>query len=279
MALPAQSDIEDLSFDRPEAWAMKYFTSIALFTGLGTPQARPSGTFEVGLEAGWVPRLSRAERTVGFNGQKAEDMNKTPAFGRLRATVWLPSAVALSVGIVPPLDVGGAEPSLLAVSVERPLFRRSAIRVGARAYGQIGDIAGDFTCDEATVAAGADPVRNPYGCQAVSEDEVDQRYVGMALSGALSRGAWEPYAALAVNYLDMKFQVAAEYSDIVDDTLLRASGFTFSSSVGLAYETVGGLRLAGEVFATPLSVRRPGSGTSGSEWLVNARGLVSYRVR
>ncbi|MEE8278611.1 MAG: hypothetical protein V3R89_07825, partial [Thermoanaerobaculia bacterium] len=58
---------EDLDFDRPESWAMKYFTSVTLFTGMGVPRRMEPGSVEVGLEAGWVPTLSDRERTVGFN--------------------------------------------------------------------------------------------------------------------------------------------------------------------------------------------------------------------
>jgi hypothetical protein len=277
--LRAQSDVEELAFDRPEAWAMKYFTSIALFTGLGVPRALDQGAMEFGLEGGWVPGLSAAERRVGFNGQKTEDMNKTPAFGRFRATFGLPSHVSFSLGFVPPLDIGGAEPSLFALAVGRPLWTGRDWRIGGRAYGQTGSILGDFTCDEETVAAGPDPVRNPYACEAVSEDEITQQYVGMEVSGGFRRGPWEPYAAVAVNYMDMEFQVSAEYSGTVDSSLLRASGFTVSSSVGVAYETPPGIRFAGEVFATPLSVLRPPSSSGGTEWLINARGMVSYHLR
>ena len=33
-------DVEELDWDRPEAWGMKFFNSVSLFTGLGAPRER-----------------------------------------------------------------------------------------------------------------------------------------------------------------------------------------------------------------------------------------------
>ena len=46
---------QDLSFDRTESWAMKYFASVNLFTGLGVPREMEPGSLELGLELDWVP--------------------------------------------------------------------------------------------------------------------------------------------------------------------------------------------------------------------------------
>src|ERR1700730_7283889 len=62
--------VENLSFDRPEAWALKYFTSMLLLSGWETPEELPSGSVRIGLELGWVPALSPAQERVGFDGTK-----------------------------------------------------------------------------------------------------------------------------------------------------------------------------------------------------------------
>ena len=36
----AQSPVEHLAFDRPEAWVLRYFAAVSTFTGLGPPVAR-----------------------------------------------------------------------------------------------------------------------------------------------------------------------------------------------------------------------------------------------
>src|SRR3954470_20630857 len=77
---------EPLAFSRPESWVMKYFASATLLTGLGP--AGPVGTgLKIGLEGDWLPYLSEAQRTVGFEGTKVEDLNKVPVLGRLRLDI------------------------------------------------------------------------------------------------------------------------------------------------------------------------------------------------
>ena len=48
----SQSIVQELDFDRPESWAMKYVTSVTLATGFGVPRALKPGSLEIGFEAG-----------------------------------------------------------------------------------------------------------------------------------------------------------------------------------------------------------------------------------
>ena len=68
-------DTEILASTRPEAWAMKYFTSLTLLTGYGPIASREEGWIDLGLEVVEFPFLSEEERKVGFNGEKVEDLN------------------------------------------------------------------------------------------------------------------------------------------------------------------------------------------------------------
>ena len=77
-----RADAEDIAFDRPESWALKYYTAVTTFTGLAAPRVRPAGTVEIGLEGGWIPYVSESDRRVGFDGTALEDLNKTPVFAR-----------------------------------------------------------------------------------------------------------------------------------------------------------------------------------------------------
>src|SRR5206468_85111 len=78
--------VQHLNFDTPEAWAMKYFTSTTMMSGLQPPETlveeRKMGSVTVGLEMGWIPALTPAQATVGFSGKKQEDLNKAPIFMR-----------------------------------------------------------------------------------------------------------------------------------------------------------------------------------------------------
>lgn len=267
---------EDLDFDRPEAWAMKYFTSTSLLTGFGVPERRAPGSLELGLGLGWIPELDEDERQVGFGGSKVEDVNKAPVLARLRADVGLPAGFSLTVGYVPPVDVFDVEPHLLAASVNRPLHEGAGWRLGGRLYGQVGTIESDITCPNEVVGVD-DPRVNPQECQAPSSDEMTMRYTGLELSAARDGGGrWVPYGALAANYLDMEFQVDALTFGQRDRSLLTADGWTWSATAGVRYRHASGVELTTEAFYTPLAVDREGDGDSDNDPLLNLRTLITY---
>ncbi|HEX6200132.1 MAG TPA: hypothetical protein VF150_07715 [Thermoanaerobaculia bacterium] len=270
---------DDLDFDRPEAWAMKWFASSTLFTGLGAPRDRQPWELEVGLEGGWLPSLSEEERRVGFDGEKVEDLNRSDVFGRVRATLGLPGRFSLSAGWVPPVEIDGLEPSLLSVALSRPLAEGRSWRLGGRLHATGGEVEGDITCDRATVAAGDDPVANPFGCLEPSRDEVTLRTWGAELSIAWPLSRTEPYLAAGGNWHDHEFQVDALYTGVRDRTLLLADGFTWHAAGGLSWSPGERTRLAGEVFYSPLDVERPPERESENDELLNVRLLLSWRLR
>ena len=278
--------VEDIDSERPEAWSMRYFTSISLLTGLGSPEEMEPGSVEIAIESSWVPSLSASDRRVGFDGRKTEDLNKTDVFGRPRVTIGLPKKFSLTLAWAPPVEVNGVESNLISAAIGRPFTTGGDWRFGWRLYAQTGSVKGDFTCDEDTVAGGNDPERNPFQCQAVSDDEASMDYVGFEISTARrSESRLEPHFALAVNYLDTEFQVDAVYFNLIDKTTLRADDTTVSLTAGLGYRASEKWRLAGELFYSPLGdVSRRVSRTSndfrtGSEDLFHVRGMISYRVR
>ncbi|HZT75950.1 MAG TPA: hypothetical protein VFA27_04780 [Vicinamibacterales bacterium] len=55
------SPTEHLAFDRPEAWAQEYFTSVSFLTG---PAADAPGSVCVQLEGGWT--ATRCWRSSGI---------------------------------------------------------------------------------------------------------------------------------------------------------------------------------------------------------------------
>jgi hypothetical protein len=272
--------VETIDFDRPESWAMKYFTSVTLMNGFGTPRPLLPGQLRPMLTGAWVPFVGDEQRFVGFNGTKQDDLNKLHAFGRLALTVGLPWWLQFTVGYVPPIQINGVKANLLSFSLARPFFVRPHFTVGLSLYGQVGAVDGDFTCSKAEVRAGNDPQKNPFGCIARSKDRLLTNYVGLELSASYRidclRGL-EPYTSVAANFMDLDFHVRAEYSDIVDRTKMSTQGGTFSTASGLLYPITRRLDVAGEVFYTPLTVQRPGSRSTSVEGLVNVRAMVAYR--
>jgi hypothetical protein len=270
---------EALDFDRPESWAMKYYSSLTLLTGLGVPERLGAGRVELGFEGGLVPQLDDVQRRIGFNGTKLEDVNKTSFFGRIRARVGFSSSYSLELGYVPPFEVGGAKSHLLAIGIGRPFRLSERWDLGLRAYGQIGTLKADITCSADEVAAGADPDRNPYLCEEPSKDEMKPRLAGVELSGGYTAGAWRPHVGVAFNYLDPEFTVNARYSGVVDRTLQLTDGPSVSVSGGLSYTPSARWRLTGELFYSWLTIVRPPATTSQNEGFFNGRFFVSYRLR
>lgn len=286
-AQPVVSPTEDIDFDRPEAWAMKYFSSVSLLTGFGPPKAREPGSVEIALEAGWIPHLSETERTVGFGGTKTENLNRSAVFARPRVIVGLPGKVSLMAGWVPPVDVDGLESNLFSLGLERPLVERDAWGLGARLYGQVGTIEGNITCsgDELRFEPGSEG--NPFGCEADSNDEADLTYAGVELVGSRSLGgdgSPDLHLGVAANWHDFEFQVDALTFGFRDRTLLLTDGWTWSVNAGATWPLSDTTRFGVEAFYTPLSVDRPVDGnpqitTSEQDDLFNARVLFGWSVR
>ncbi len=279
-ALFAQQVIEGkeiLAKDRPEAWVMKLVTSeLEMLTGVAR-DVKP-WSVELGLEAGWIPALNATQRRIGFNGIKEENVNRTSAYVRPRVSVGLPARVSLDLAYIPPVRLGGIRPNHLAWSLGRPIVSRSWWRLGGRVHGQFGRLSGDITCDKDTVAAGQDPIRNPFGCEAPSNDEMRVRVAGLELGSAFAVGnRLEPYVTVGWNYFKGEFQTDSRYSGLHDRTLLTTSGPTLPLSAGVGYRISERIRVDASAFYTPLQVRRQGIRVD--DGLFNLRFSVFYRIR
>jgi hypothetical protein len=270
---------EDLAFDRPEAWAMKYYASVSLASGFGVPAEREPGDVDLAFEVGWIPSLEGEEARVGFRGTKQEDLDKAPLLARPRLTVGLPARLTLELGWVPPVEVFDAKPNLVTVALGRPLFVGHTWRAGARLHGMAGTIESDITCPN-EIAGRDDPDANPFRCEAPSEDEVDLSYVGLELAvERAAGGVWVPYGAVGVSSLDLEFQVNAVTGGFRDLSRLTASGPQWHAVAGLRWQGRPRTTLGAEVFYSPLEVERVDGGGTETDPLINVRALVSYRLR
>jgi hypothetical protein len=273
---------DHLSFDRPESWALKYFTSATLLGGLETPRARKPGAVSIGLEAGWLPPLSDAQQLVGYDGTEAQDLNKAPFIPRVRVTIGLPASLSLVVGVVPPISMFGLKPRLLALALERPVYETSALAVGLRVYGQIGTVEGAYTCPARTVAFAPGSAGNPEGCLAASSDTAALRYVGGEASVAFrpdAPRALSPHASIGLSYMNVGFQVNALTFGMIDHTHYLSQGMSVSASGGVSYRLTNRFTLGMDVFYSPLSVRRGFGAPAQNDGLFNVRTLVTYRMR
>jgi hypothetical protein len=274
---------ENLESDSPEAWAIFYMTSVTLPAGLGTPQHRKLGSIEFGVEMGSIPSLSKEERTVGFNGTKEEDLNKSPVFARPSLGIGLPGDFSLMLAYVPPLQVYGLKPNLFAAILERQLLQHNAYSVGARLYAQAGTVQGAFTCSNNVAKETPGSSQNPYGCEEKSSDEATQRYAGFELSNSYrieALGGLSPYFAISANYLDTKVHVDATTFGILDRTHLAADSWSYGFSTGLSYPIDQRLSFNAGMYYSPLKVRRDfDATTSENDEFMNFRAILRYQLR
>lgn len=270
---------DEIDFDRPEAWGLKYAATVAASTILGATDDLAPGAIEMALEIAPVPSLSAEDRRLGFVGTKIEDIDRPAAFGRLRWRIGLPRGWAVGLGIVPPLRLEGLEPRLAAVDLSRVSAASPRLRLVARAAIESGEIRGDITCSANDVAAGDDRVRNPFLCEARSRDVASIDSVGIGLTLVVKgRGGLDPYLGFAVRHLDASFQVDARYSGLHDRTRLDTDGWIGWVAAGASHRSNGGWRATAEVQYAPLQFRRPGDGGSRRS-VVDIRFAVARRLR
>jgi hypothetical protein len=277
---------QHLSFERPDAWALKYFASATMLSGLQPPDAWPEsrrfGSITVGLELGWMPTLSADQERVGFNGKAPLDLNKAPIFARPIIRVGLPWKFAAVAAAPPPITVFGVRSHLLAFGLERPILDRARWVLGWRGYGQVGSVKGAFTCPQSVLGFAPGSPGNPERCVGVSSDVASLRYAGTELQFAYrirSLPKWIPHVASGINFVDGSFSVDAPLTTKTDHSHLWTRGRTFSESAGISYLFSKRVALTVDAFYAPLSVRRTPDAPVTNDGLFNLRALLSYTLR
>ena len=274
-----RADAEDIAFDRPESWALKYYTAVTTFTGLAAPRVRPAGTVEIGLEGGCIPYVSESDRRVGFDGTALEDLNKTPVFARPRLLVGLPAGFAVEAGWVPPIGLNGGRANLFDAALEKTFVDDPGGSFGLRLYGQFGHAYGDFTCPEDVVSQAPGSPGNPQGCNQRSEDVATLNDAGAALTGGVKLRGATLHGALGATYNDLQFQVGAYTNGKPDNTLLQTHGWTGWIAAGADFPVAERFAIAAEAFYSPLRVKRPPATESENDGLFNARVMFRWQIR
>lgn len=269
---------ELLDSDRPEAWAMNYVAATSLMTAFGETPVLATGDWNVALDLGQVPQLSEAQQTVGFDGFKREDLNKSPVFGRLRLAIGLPAGWVAELGYTPPITIDGARPrDLVAVSLAHRLLERGRYTLSARAFGQHGGARGDITCP--AELAGIDDIdRNPYGCQAASDDHVTLNYYGLDLVSGWNAGAWHWHVDAGVVRTETTVQVDALTFDSRDRSRLVARDLLPYVAIGTRRDLGRHWNAGMELLHVPLDVRRDPDGPLQHDPLTSLRLQLRWRL-
>lgn len=281
-AMPASAqfvvqDTEYLREERPEAWAMHYFTASSLMTGFGPVPALAPGHWQAAVELGEVPHLDATQRVVGFNGTKAEDLNKSPVVGRLRGWIGLPGGFVAELGWTPPVTFDGARPrDLFAAAIGRRVVDAHGYTVSLRAFGQHGAVTGDVTCP-ADLAGVQDFVANPYGCDAPSSDTLHANYYGLESTFAYSGTTWTWHATGGVVRMENEVQVDALTFGYRDRTRLVARDDLPYIAAGVGRALSSHWHVGAEVLYVPLQVLRDPNGSADNDPLLSYRLQLAYR--
>ena len=276
-AQPVVANDEHLAGDRPEAWAMNFFAASTFLTAFGQVPALAPWQWTLAAELGSIPHLSDEQRRIGFDGQKLEDLNKSPVFGRLRASLGLPYAFVAEMAYTPPLEFNGARArSIFDLALGHRLIDHDPWTLSGRAFGQIGSVRGDITCP-ASLAGVTDVTANPYLCQAPSNDTFGVNYFGGDLTGSWNVGAWRGHATFGVVRTDLDVQVDALTGTVRDRSHLTSSGYLRYFTLGGAYDFATKWSVAAEVLYVPLNVRRGPNAPQENDPLTSVRLSLRYQ--
>ena len=281
---PASGTIRNfhVGFDRPEAWALKYFVSATLLSGLEPPdplELRRIGAVTLGLEMNWQPTLDAGQQRVGFNGTAPEGLNKAPVLVRPVIRVQLPWKLKALAAAPIPISTFGIKPRLFAFGLERPLLERNQWTLSWRGFGQVGSVKGAFTCPQSSLAFSPGSPGNPTNCVGTSEDSATLRVAGMAFQVAHPlRGAPRliPHASVGGNFIDGAFQSHAPATFGLAQQRMWTHGGTFSTTGGISYMLNKQTAFTVDVFYSPLWVTRNPGGPRTNDGLFNVRALLSY---
>ncbi|MBZ5727166.1 MAG: hypothetical protein LAP87_19480 [Acidobacteriia bacterium] len=277
---------QHVTFDGPEGWALKYYASTTMMSGLQPPEpsegVRRIGSITLGLESGWLPTLSPDQRTVGFNGRQPLDLNKSQILVRPSLRVTLPWKLSAVVAAPLPVEIFGVAPHLLAFGLERPIVERGQWRFGWRGSGEVGSVDGAFTCPPGVSQFAPGSPGNPAGCIGNSSDTAILRYAGTELQLAYRIRRMPklvPHVASGFNFVYGKFEVDAPLATRVSHTQLWTRGNTFSETGGVSYLLTDKVALTVDAFYSPLTVQRSLASGRTNDGLFNVRALLSYSFR
>lgn len=277
MAAPVVHNDESLASDRPEAWAMTWVAASTFFTAFGPTPSLDGGRFAAAAELGAVPRLSADDQRVGFNAVKQEDLNRSPVFGRLRVMAGLGDGWVAEIAWTPPLEIDRAKPrDLFAAAIGRRVLDRGGATLSLRAFGQHGEAEGDITCP-ARLADVNDPVRNPYGCRAASDDRIALDYYGVDAVAGWSAVGWTWHVDVAAVRTELAVDVDALTFDVRDRSRLTSRSVVPWIAAGASRALDARWRIGVEALYVPLDVKRGVGAARRYDPFATARVQLRYR--
>jgi hypothetical protein len=172
--------IESHSWSDPEGRLMGYYSAALAFSPLGAVTAGPTGAFTAGLELSFLPPLSEAQRSGGF--QKAESTNLSPVLPRPRVSLSV-AGFLVEGSWVPPVKAFGVTANLASVSIARTVATARGIAITPRFAASTGHVTAPITCNSQMQRnGGGDSIFYSYIC---NNQQSADRFEPSAVSGEL----------------------------------------------------------------------------------------------
>ena len=274
----AYSD-QNVDLDSPEGWAMAFMTASAQNLGQAPPHSVNVRDISFSAELSSIPRLSKEQQKIGFGGFKDEDLNKSPAFGRLRANVGLPWNVDAEISWTPPLKINNSKPDhLWGAALSKPLFDNERISVGLRLFLLRGGVIASVTCSEDTINFAPYTLQNTAGCIGLSDDKLQMDHEGVEVFLSFNNTSnIIPWISLASTNIDNAVEIDAPLEIGRERASVYSSGTIQTLSFGLNYDISENWSLNAASSYTPLDVQRPNDSSDNDDfWNVRAGLTIRY---
>ena len=274
----AYSD-QKVDLDSPEGWAMAFMTASAQNLGQAPPHTLNVRDISISAELSSIPRLSKEQQKIGFGGFKDEDLNKSPAFGRLRANIGLPWNVDAEISWTPPLQINDSKPDhLWGAALSKPLFNNERISVGLRLFLLRGGVTASVTCSEDTINFTPYTLQNPSGCVGLSADKLQMDHEGVEVFLSFNNTSnIIPWISLASTNIDNAVGIDAPLEIGRERATVYSSGTIQTLSFGLNYDISENWSLNAASSYTPLDVQRPNDSSDNDDfWNVRAGLTIRY---
>lgn len=264
-----QRVVETYEWSDHEGRLMGYYAAAIAFSPVGVmPRGAPwSGA--LGIELSYIPPLSEAQRTGGF--QKTESTNLAPVLPRPRLALVLPGGLAAEASWVPPVKAFGVTANLVSAALSLPARVVRGVLLTPRVNGTLGSVEGPITCNEDLRETEGGDAYFRFVCHGrESEDRFEPRAVGaeLMLSHAVIAGrTLAPYAGLGLRTERNRFDVgvicdgppcgAAGSRDVAHHPILTTTmtrGYGFAGASWFAPAGLGRTALSGELFYAPGSL-------------------------
>ena len=274
----AYSD-QKVDLDSPEGWAMAFMTASAQNLGQVPPHSVDVGDLSISAELSSIPRLTREQQRIGFGGFKDEDLNKSPAFGRLRANIGLPWNLNAEISWTPPLQINGSKPDhLWGAALSKPLVNNEKIGIGLRLFLLRGGVTASVTCSADTISFAPYTLQNTAGCVGLSADKLQMDHEGVEVFLSFNNTSnIIPWISLASTNIDNAVEIDAPLEIGRERATVYSSGTIQTLSFGLNYDISENWSLNAASSYTPLDVQRPNDSSDNDDfWNVRAGLTIRY---